>query len=151
MSILYKVVILINLLFSLIILCPPGYCSEWVYVGITKDGRFNSYYNNKDITFYDDNKIKVWVKQTYSQKVQDEIDKKYRKESFYTNLKTNEDLFLTIYDYYSNTSDIIEYIRYANGNIKDRSFNSIKSNIIPGGDYDIILDKILKDYNIKRK
>ena len=61
---------IISFLFALTI--PSfGNCDEWVFIGETKDGRFNSYYNNKNISFSNDKSIKIWIKQTYSKKTLD--------------------------------------------------------------------------------
>ena len=75
---------------------------------------------------------------------------KYQKEPFCDNLKTNEDLFLYIFDYYNNTAQIIEYVNRHSKGTKHREIMRDKSNIIPGKDEDAMLDRILKDYNIKR-
>jgi hypothetical protein len=121
---------------------------EWVFVLNTGD--CNIYYNKDSISIdTQDYIIKVWVKLVYTDKVKQEFQKTHNEEKY-----KDIDYMLAIILFNYKERNINEkkniYFSKSNEVIKTDELSGKWEDLIPGYNGDIFLNKLLKDYNIKR-
>ena len=142
-----SLIILVSLV-CLTTLPSPGYCEdEWVYVGTNDD--FTSYYNKSSIKIDEQNQIiKVWVKHTFTDNKREQMIKINGIECKDID---NEVLFvfLNYRDWKVSVHKLTDY------STTDKVINSNNSPtpffiIPPNSPVDLLLNKLIEDYNIQR-
>ena len=125
------------------------------YVLITITDKITYYYNPRSIKI--DNKkhiIKVWTKRVYSDKGKDDVVNGFKKHGVINDKfdRLRFTLGLEYINYKKHKVSVNQIIDYSDsGEVLGKSTYSMKwISIIPGGDGEVILTKLLKDYNIQR-
>jgi hypothetical protein len=141
------ILVIVVSLVSLTTLPLKGYCDDdWVFVYSNKD--FTMYYNPSSVEIYKENKkIKVLEKKVFTEKGKIDYFPKYS--------DLNHTITLNILDYKEWNFSIIHFTYYSKEwNVlldadRQREFREWVG-IKHGSVYDILLNNIIKKYNIKR-
>lgn len=140
-------IFLINNIFIL-----NGYCDSWIL--LSSDKITKEYYFDKPIEINNEKKVIVIVLKKVLTK---EGKIKYRKDykSLFKEECDNNIAYLLAANYldYGNWKYSINHIMgYSNSNkqLFKKDFGTHWQDIVPDSTYDIILEKLIKDYNIKR-
>jgi hypothetical protein len=146
----FGIIYLLNINKSII--TKPGWeevgFNDWVIIG--SNDEYSYYYNKKSIVLdYQDYIIKVWLNFVYTDKGKQLYLKTYKEDKY---KEFNSKIYVVLFNYKKmEYNERKVYILSKSDNIID-SFGSsdIWKDIFPGSIIEDILNKLIKDYNIKR-